>query len=245
MGSIAEVPTLDLDPGVYHLFEEIENSFKDTGLGAERWYIMVISVLVGGTEPELSRQLYLYLIQQPAFHTSASRQHLIRRLREALVKAVSIVGVCKPLEAIMAINQVEQEEDKDHTSTREAWQCDQANSDRAMTWMRKLYSKNTDSTLALFQDHKDFAWLSQNITYGLYLSDRQVLDDLDTQMVVLPGIMIQNLPNETRWHIRGTRRLGVSKEDVQIVWNGVNSIATRLGIRVDKVPTVDAVEPEV
>lgn len=27
--------------------------------------------------------------------------------------------------------------------------------------------------------------------------------------------MIQNLPRETAWHLRGTRRIGVSKEDVE------------------------------
>ena len=29
--------------------------------------------------------------------------------------------------------------------------------------------------------------------------------------------MIQNLNNETGWHLRGTRRVGVSKEDVEVV----------------------------
>ena len=61
------------------------------------------------------------------------------------------------------------------------------------------------------------AWISANITYGLYLSDRQVLDDIDTEMVVLSGIMIQNLKRETGWHLRGTRRVGVSFDDVETV----------------------------
>jgi len=34
---------------------------------------------------------------------------------------------------------------------------------------------------------------------------------------VLSGIMMQNLPRETGWHLRGTRRIGVSFEDVEIV----------------------------
>ena len=61
------------------------------------------------------------------------------------------------------------------------------------------------------------AWISANITYGLYLSDRQILDDIDTEMVVLAGIMIQNLKRESAWHLRGTRRVGVSYDDVEIV----------------------------
>jgi hypothetical protein len=61
------------------------------------------------------------------------------------------------------------------------------------------------------------AWLSTEITYGLYLSDHSILDAVDTELVVLGGIMMQNLPRETGWHLRGTRRIGVSFEDVEVV----------------------------
>ena len=61
------------------------------------------------------------------------------------------------------------------------------------------------------------AWLSTEITYGLYLSDHSILDAVDTELVVLGGIMMQNLPRETGWHLRGTRRIGVSFEDVETV----------------------------
>lgn len=36
-------------------------------------------------------------------------------------------------------------------------------------------------------------------------------------MVVLTGIMIQNLKRETGWHLRSMRRIGVSQEDVEVV----------------------------
>lgn len=60
-------------------------------------------------------------------------------------------------------------------------------------------------------------WLSIEITYGLYLSDHTILDGVDTELVVLAGIMLQNLKTETGWHLRGTRRVGVSHEDVETI----------------------------
>jgi hypothetical protein len=245
MVSTSEEKPTAAEPGIAQVFQSIEQSFAKTQLGAERWYILVTATLVGSTDPTLCDQLYLYLISKPEYSTPAQRQTLIRRIREALVKAVSIVGVCKPLEAIMTINVLERDEDKDHSETREGWQCDEANLDRGMEWMRKLYGQQTDSTMGVFADHQDFIWVSKNITYGLYLSDRQVLDDLDTQMVVLPGIMIQNLPKETHWHIRGTRRIGVSQKDVQVVWDSVQLIANHVGVRLNRVPTVESVEYDV
>ena len=43
-------------------------------------------------------------------------------------------------------------------------------------------------------------------------------------MVVLSGIMIQNLKRETGWHLRGTRRIGVSYDDVEVVQQCVRII---------------------
>lgn len=42
----------------------------------------------------------------------------MRRLREALVKLVSVVGVPKPLEAVFSMGEVEREEDRDMSFSR-------------------------------------------------------------------------------------------------------------------------------
>lgn len=42
----------------------------------------------------------------------------MRRLRESLVKSVSVVGVPKPLEAVHQISAVERPEDKDYSFSR-------------------------------------------------------------------------------------------------------------------------------
>ncbi|KAJ6102740.1 hypothetical protein N7486_005167 [Penicillium sp. IBT 16267x] len=238
-------PAPEVQTRFQQLFTELETRFKATSLGNDKWYILATSTLAASPDPERADQLYLHLISQPEYATSPARQALMRRLREALIKSVPIVGVCKPMEAILSIAKVEHDEDKDYTFTRENWQCDEASHQRGMEWIQKLYARNTDETLNLFAAHKDFKWLSEEITYGLYLSDRQILDDVDTQLVVLPGIMSQNLPNETHWHIRGTRRLGLPKEEVQVIWDCVQLVAKFFDVKLNKVPTVEAVEYDV
>lgn len=227
------------------LFTSLEQDFSSTSFGPERWYLVVLAALVGGTEPEFADQLYLHIISQPAYQSSSSRQALVRRLRETLVKLVSLVGVCKPLEAVLAIMKVERPEDRDYTFTRKEWAADTANHERGASWLRKIYAGNTEDTLALFNAHKDFRWISEEITYGLYLSDRQVLDDWDTEVVVLAGIMIQNLKLETRWHIRGALRVGMGKEDVKAVMACVRRVAEFTEVRLNRIPSVEEVEHEV
>lgn len=243
----ATAPPADLarGPELSELFQDIESRFRSTKLGDDRWYILVIACLSAGPDPEAAAALYLYLTGKPRYQASEARQALVRRLREALVKSISLVGVCKPIEAVLAIGRVERPEDRDLGCTRAGWQADVANHERAIGWFRQVYTRNAGDTLGLFDAHKDFAWISAEITYGLYLSDRQVLDDTDTQLVVLPAIMSQNLRQETHWHIRGTRRIGVSQEDVQVVWDAVQAISAFFGISLNKVPTVGEVEPDV
>ncbi|KAM5341936.1 hypothetical protein ACJ41O_014967 [Fusarium nematophilum] len=236
---------LSIDPGLGKLFKDIEDRFKNTELGDDRWYILAITCLAASPDPEASKALYLYLISKPHLQSSESRQRLVRRLREALIKSTILIGVCKPIEAILAIRGVERPEDQDVSSTREGWQADEANHERAVGWFRQVYTRNATDTMGLFDAHKDFAWISSEITYGLFLSDRQVLDDVETQLVVLPAIMSQNLRLETHWHIRGTRRIGVSTSDVQVIWDAVRAISAFFGVELDKVPTVDEVEPDV
>lgn len=232
-------------PKLVDLYNTIEDKFKSTAFGPDKWYILLLASIVGGGQPLTAKDLYLHLISQKDCQDPPSRQRLIRRLRETLVKSIAIVGVPKPIEAILSINAVEQAQDKDHTFTREHWKSGPENIQNGYDWMGKVYSRNLEAQRAIFKDHLDFRWLSDEITYGLYLSDRQVLDDIETELVVLGGIMIQNLPSETWWHIRGSRRVGMSKADVQVVWDCIQLVATFCGLKLDRVPTVGEVESDV
>jgi hypothetical protein len=83
--------------------------------------------------------------------------------------------------------------------------------------LNAIYKQNLSTATDNFVAHKDFDFISREITYGFYLSNHSILGPVETELVVLSGIMIQNLPLETAWHLRGTRRVGVSKGDVELV----------------------------
>ena len=130
--SSSEEPTVE---SARILFEKIEQKFPSQTLGKERWYLVTvrfpldssespdlmpdqIASLVGGGQPEFAGALYSHIIEQPNYATSEARQALVRRLREALVKSVAIIGVCRPLEAIFNIDAVQRPEDKDYSCSR-------------------------------------------------------------------------------------------------------------------------------
>ncbi|CAG8898813.1 unnamed protein product [Penicillium egyptiacum] len=235
----------EVEPRFQSLFRELESRLHTAGLSSDKWYLLAVSTIVAGPHPESADQLYRHLISREEHSTPRARQYLIRRLREALFKSTILVGVPKPIVAILSISRLEQEQDKDYTCTRESWQCNAFNHVRGMSWFKKVYAQNAASTIDIFSAHRDFEWLTKEITYGLFLSDMQVLGDIDTQMVVLPAIMSQNLKNPSHWHIRGTMRLGLSKEDMQAIWDCVRLVTEFFETPMDNVPFVDEVEPDV
>ncbi|KAF2798776.1 hypothetical protein K505DRAFT_346378 [Melanomma pulvis-pyrius CBS 109.77] len=199
------------------LFKAVEEKFPSNSLGNDKWYIVTFAAMVGGGQPGFAPTLYKELIKRPEYSTPEQRKALMRRIRETMMKLVSVVGVCKPLEAIFDIDAVTGAEDKDYSFSRDGWQCDEANRLRGFAWQDRIYKHNQGKIDDVLSSQRDFDWLSKNITYGLYLSDHTILNDIETELSVLCGIMIQNLPRETSWHLRGTRRIGVSKDDVETI----------------------------
>ncbi|KAF2195970.1 hypothetical protein GQ43DRAFT_485306 [Delitschia confertaspora ATCC 74209] len=228
------------------LFKAIEHKFPSEALGDDTWYLVTLAALVGGGQTDFAPTLYTYLISRPKFSTTESRRSLLRRLRETLVKLVSIIGVCRPLEAVFLIDGVTGEDDRDYSFSREGWQADEKNLQRGKEWFEKIYRpKDLKQVNHTFAAQKDFEWITNNLTYGLYLSDRSIINDLETELVVLTGIMIQNLPRETGWHLRGSRRIGVGKEDLETVHQCIEMVADFCGLSLGKLPRVGDIEHEV
>ncbi|CZT20919.1 uncharacterized protein RCC_06779 [Ramularia collo-cygni] len=227
------------------LFKDLEQNFPSASLGNDKWYILAIAAISAGGHPGHAADLYKYLLAKPEFNTPDARKALVRRLREAMMKLVSVVGVPKPLEAIFSIGAIEREEDKDYSFSRQGWQSGPENIARGKNWLNQIYQHNMASNENMMAAHKDFLWVSEEITYGLYLSDHTILGPVETELVVLSGIMMQNLPRETGWHLRGTRRIGVSSEDVEKVQQCIEKVAAFCGLSLNRVPRVQDIEHEV
>ncbi|RVD83662.1 uncharacterized protein DFL_005442 [Arthrobotrys flagrans] len=224
------------------LFRDVQESFP-RGLGGERWYLMLFATLTYALpNPTALSSLYTHLISLPQYSTPSSRQSLIRRIRETLVKLVSLIGVAKPLLLIWTIATLEREEDRDFTCTRQNWKCDSKNLENGTNWLKTIYRGDMKEVDGRFRGHEDFKWISYNITYGLYLSDHSVLDPVESELVVLCGLLIQNLGPVTAFHLKGLRRVGVGKEDVEGVHVCCEKVARLCGIPLDKVPRVADIE---
>lgn len=77
-----------------------------------------IGALIGIGKASHVGDLYTYLIAQPAYSIPSQRQHLIRRMREAMIKCIILTGIPSVIEALGAVAKLEKEEDKDYSFSR-------------------------------------------------------------------------------------------------------------------------------
>lgn len=75
-----------------------------------------------------------------------------------------------------------------------------------------------------FGSHQDLAWVTENVVYGLFLSDTSVLSAADTKLVVFPALLCTGKKLLAEAHMRGALELGMSVEDVE----GVRAICELL-----------------
>ncbi|TPX07818.1 uncharacterized protein E0L32_010505 [Thyridium curvatum] len=214
------------------LFEKAEAEFPPR-FREHGWYLTVIASLIGSGQQKLVGRLYEHLVAQPQYQTSAARQALVRRMREAMVKCIIINGIPSVIEAVTSVADVEKPEDCDYSCSREDWQVGPETSERAANVLKVLYKSEKGGHVKTLQSHRDIPWISVNISYGLFLSDHRILNIQETELVVLPAIMAQNLRAPTYWHLRACLRVGIEAEEVEAVQKIIEAIAAHGGRTLD------------
>ncbi|KAF8318677.1 hypothetical protein DL93DRAFT_2075546 [Clavulina sp. PMI_390] len=98
---------------------------------------------------------------------------------------------------------------------------------------------------------KEIRWMSENITYGLFLGPvseadpRYPLSFPETEMVVLSCLVAQRAKREVLWHLRGCLRSGMSAEEVEALQTAIEIVAEEVGTDVrSDMPRVGDVEEE-
>ncbi|KAF2257360.1 hypothetical protein BU26DRAFT_527405 [Trematosphaeria pertusa] len=208
------------------LFKGTEAQFPRRWRG-DGWYLTATAALIASGRPGLVGPLYSYLISTPSYRTSADRRRLVRRMREAMIKCI-ILNV----------------RDQDHTFTRKNWKADEANHERGLAVLETLYRDDNAKIWASLGAHEDIPWISTDISYGLFLADHSVLDIAESELVILPAIMCQNLAPSTKWHLRGCLRVGLTREEVESIQQCVERIAAACGKELKGLPRVCEIPDE-
>ncbi|KAK4209355.1 hypothetical protein QBC37DRAFT_54488 [Rhypophila decipiens] len=214
------------------LFNKVEAEFPPR-FREHGWYLTVLASFVGTGQQQLAGRLHQHLISQPQYETSEARQALVRRMREALVKCIIINGIPVVIEAITSISDVERDEDWDYSCSRADWNVGPESSERAAKVLKVLYKSEEGGHVKNLQSHLDIPWISVNVSYGLFLSNHRILNMQETELVVLPAIMTQNLRGPTYWYLRACLRVGIEPDEVEAIHQAIEAVAEYGGSTLD------------
>ena len=107
---------------------------------------------------------------------------------------------------------------------------DDATRERGQALLRRFYQDEVDIIFSGWGAHsRDFTWLAENIIFGMFFSDENLLNSMETEMMIYAAITCQDLRNPTRRHLRGMRRFGASHKDVAAVTACVKVVAEWCG----------------
>ena len=213
---------------------------------------MKLSSFIACGKVEECGEVVKYLINTS--HTTTDlKNRLSARLGDMIMKLWILVGLPLAILALAAIAKAEKDagmpvpplEDQFRQSLYSSLDTSDEIEDRGHAAMRLIYRANLDPIMASWGLHQaDFEWLEKRVVYGLFLSDNRILDQVESECLNVAGIMCQGLERPTMWHIRGLRRLGVTKDNAEIVCNVIKKAAREIGGRTDVDNWLNAVDVE-
>ena len=197
------------------LMESIEDLILST-LRQDSWYLAAIGALLGTQQSELVGELYQYLIAKPQYQTASQRQQLVKRMREALLKLVPIVGMPLITRAFNALVSVEAPEDHDSSASWTTRQFTPERLETARNSMKTFLKPEELQTMySSFVSHPDLQWVTENVVYGLFLSDTTVLDEKGTELVVLSAMLCTGRKPLAETHMASALGQGFAVEEVE------------------------------
>ena len=224
------------------------------------WLLVLTSNLVSchnGAETVV--MLYNLALDEATTSTSTdsekkeASQTIQRLMQESIVKGSVLSGIPHALDAMFTLLAHIRETTPDYLLTAK----DFARSDTlsqpissltqpAHTALRRVYKQNLDNIQyeKMGDNMQDLKFFTFEIHYGLILGNETIIGWETTELVVLASLVGQNCTSEILWHMRGCLRGGWSREEVESVRSVCKDTARRLGVRVDKVPSLDEVNEE-
>ncbi|KAG0179800.1 hypothetical protein DFQ29_001647 [Apophysomyces sp. BC1021] len=151
------------------------------------------------------------------------KEQIVMRLREGLLKTFIASGFPKTINALQHLSSVTPDEIRTrlpNTPIRkeQTWEDVQDQRNRGRTLFGKIYERHTHRILAnMHTSHPDLAQAALHQLYGPILSETSVISARETSLVVVAGLMAQDLPGQLRGHVYGALHNGSTKDEVKRV----------------------------
>lgn len=223
-------------------FQKLESLYP--GGTDSPWYVYAGLVFQTNDQMSLIGPLWSYVESQ----TSKKEDQIAkaRKLREALLKASSLVGFPKGINACMALRKALQSDspdlleqlDKDK-SLRQSLQRPEKDT-RGKEFFSKIYAQHTDRVLhnMSLASGGDLSEFAINAIYGDLMAETSRLDAKETGLLEFIACYATggSAWSQAKGHMYGSHNLGNGKEEIHGVFNLCNAIEEQLGLKINREP---------
>ncbi|KAK8101226.1 uncharacterized protein PG998_007364 [Apiospora kogelbergensis] len=187
------------------------------------WYLVVATALSVLNQPHGIRDVYKYEVDQCGEGDSL---FVLRRMREALIKASAISGVPKTINALYSLREVTPSQLLDGPETpspterqRDIYETPPAEIlGRGQTFFDSIYGKIARRVMGkLDRSGTQDLGLTARLVYGYLLSNTKVLSARETSFVMVAGLIPQDVNPQLKGHLRGALNSGATVEEVRAV----------------------------
>ncbi|RMD42022.1 hypothetical protein DV735_g3122, partial [Chaetothyriales sp. CBS 134920] len=180
----AENPII-IPKGLPQLCEEIKKTVPKE-LGDDAWYLLLAAILIHAPTTTHLAGLYSHLASTAEFSTAEAQTELSRRLRDVLLKEVTLIGAPQYLIT-----------DPEATKAR------------GVATINTIYGPSLlPDIFASFGSHSaDIQYMELFTVYGIYLSDYALISPIQTEMIVFVSILTTGLRGPGLWHTRAMGRM--------------------------------------
>ncbi|KAG1047454.1 hypothetical protein G6F43_010094 [Rhizopus delemar] len=219
---------------------------QGSDISKDTWYIASVSVMASVNHPEDVRDVYDVIsnhINQMQGKSQSVKNDLmskiVLRMREAALKSHVIIGFPKTINVLQHLADVTPDIIKSLLPKKplrkeETWSDVQFQRQRGKELFDKIYSRHTEKVIKnMYSTHPDLAQTALHHLYGPILSDVSVLNPKETSLVVVAGLMAENIPLQLKGHRYGAIHNGATEQEIRKVESLVSELADHYKIPID------------
>lgn len=155
------------------------------------------------------------------FENSEQHQHVLRRIKESLLKTGIIYGIPRVINAFRSlIKAIPSTESNETSSIRNYIKVPSDTDGRGLTYMRNIFRADLDPFLEGMDKYwPDLRTLVVTYIYGYYQSDVSVIDAVTTSQLNIATLVAMDVTAEVAWHMRGLIRNGGTKTQLDFAFD--------------------------
>lgn len=195
------------------------------------WYLVAATTLTILNRPDEIPQVYRYALEQggrdaDAAPDAAEQRRISRRLREALIKASAVGGVPKAINSLLSLKEATPAELQDAPGApsptgrrKDMFETPPAQIlERGQLFFDRLYGKIAKRVMGqMDRSGTEDLGLTARLVYGYLLSNTQILSPIETSIVMIAGLIPQDVNPQLKGHLRGALNGGATVEEVRAV----------------------------